>query len=66
LINVKLKITFIFKVKFWISDRAQVVLNVTIYISRNVNSLCVGKFSRNVITHSFVDSGLGVENGYHE
>lgn len=42
------------------------VLNVTIYISSNVNSLCVGRFSRNVIIYSFVDSGLGVETDYHE
>ena len=48
------------------SNRAQVVLNFTICISSNLNSLWVGKFSRNIMTHSFVDSGLDVETGYHK
>jgi len=43
-----------------------VVLNFFIYISSKVNPSCAGKFSRNLITHSFVDSGSGVGTGYHE
>jgi hypothetical protein len=65
--NVKLKITFVFfKWSFVVSDGAHVVMNFIIYISSNINSLCVGIFLRNVITDLFVDSGSFVETVYHE